>query len=98
MGKRGLCNTGQKRNEKRRKTYLTYVPANEAMAAAGLARLEGGGTVERWGFEDPACGEKRSLQWSEKKRKKEKIYITLLAYPRMQGVAAAVGVGAKGKR
>ncbi len=47
------------------------MPANEAMAAAGLARLEGRGTVERWGFEDPACGEKRSLQWSEKKRKKE---------------------------
>src|SRR6266581_1273030 len=80
VGKRGLCNTGQKRNEKRRKTYLTYVPANEAMAAAGLARLEGGGTVERWGFEDPACGEKRSLQWSEKKRKKKKKNITLLAY------------------
>jgi len=37
------------------------------MAAAGLARLKGQGTVERWGFEDPACGEKRSLQWSEMK-------------------------------
>src|SRR6266568_1016915 len=36
VGKRGLCNTGQKRNEKRRKkTYLTYVPANEAMAVVG---------------------------------------------------------------
>ncbi len=42
VGKRGLCNTGQKRNKKRRKkTYLTYVPMNEAMVAAGLARLEG---------------------------------------------------------
>src|SRR6266704_1862605 len=69
--KRGLYNTGKKRNEKRRKKNISYVPANEAMAAAGLARLEGRGTVERWGFEDPACGEKRSLQWSEKKRKKE---------------------------
>src|SRR6266702_3824906 len=38
----------------------------------GLARLEGRDTGERWGFEDPTCGEKRSLQhWSEKKRKKE---------------------------
>ena len=74
------------------------MPVNEAMAAVGLARLEGRGTVERWGFEDPACGEKRSLQWSEKKRKKEKKNITLLAYLRMQAVAAAVGVGAKGKR
>ncbi len=40
---------------------------NEAMVAVGLARLEGPGMVERWGFEDPACGGKRSLQWSEKK-------------------------------
>src|SRR6266702_4640913 len=45
--------------KRRKKTYLTYVPANEAMATAGLARLEGRGTVERWGFEDPACGGKR---------------------------------------
>ncbi len=41
VGKRGLCNTGQKRNKKRRKTYLTYVPTNEAMAVVGLARLDG---------------------------------------------------------
>src|SRR6266704_457000 len=53
--------------------------------------------VERWGFEDPACGEKRSLQWSEKKRKKKKKNITLLACPRVQAMAV-VGVGAKGKR
>src|SRR6266702_6748007 len=55
------------------------------------------GMVERWGFEDPACGEKRSLQWSEKKQKKKKKNITLLACPQVQ-VMAAVGVGAKGKR
>ncbi len=55
------------------------MPANEAMAVAGLARLEGRGMVERWGFEDPACGKKRSLQhWSEKKRKKEKKHILLM--------------------
>ncbi len=58
--------------------------------------------VERWGFEDLACGEKRSLQWSEKwsekKQKKKKKNITLLAYLRMQAVAVAAGVGAKGKR
>ncbi len=53
--------------KRRKKTYLTYVPANEAMVAAGLVRLEGQGMVKRWGFEDPACGEKRSLQWLEKK-------------------------------
>src|SRR6266571_8362370 len=59
--------------------------ANEAMAAAGLASIEGGGTVERWGFEEPACGEKRSLQhWSEKKRKKEKKNSSLLTCPRMR--------------
>ena len=82
VGKRGLCNTGQKRNRKKKKKLIfTYMPANEAMAVAGLAGLEGQGMVERWGFEDPACGEKRSLQWSEKKRneKKKKKNITLLA-------------------
>ncbi len=53
--------------KRRKKTYLTYVPVNEAMVAAGLVRLKGQGMVERWRFEDLACGEKRSLQWSEKK-------------------------------
>src|SRR6266702_2938199 len=53
--------------------------------------------VERWGFEDLACGEKRSLQWSEKKRKKKKKNITLLACLRVQAMVA-VGVGSKGKR
>ncbi len=49
------------------------MPANEAMVVVGLVRLEGRGTVERWGVEDPAWGGKRSLQhWSEKKQKKEK--------------------------
>ncbi len=56
----------RKEKKKRKKTYLSYVPVDEAMVV-GLARLEGQGTVERWGFEDLACGEKRSLQWSEKK-------------------------------
>src|SRR6266571_763284 len=79
-GKEGSATLVRKETKKRKKKHIfTCVPANEAMAVAGLARLEGRGTVERWGFEDPACGEKRSLQWSEKKRKKEKIYITLLA-------------------
>ncbi len=65
--KRSLQHWSEKKRKKKKKTYLTYVPTNEAMAAAGLARLVGQGMVERWGFEDPACGEKRSLQWSEKK-------------------------------
>ncbi len=53
MGKRGLCNTGQKRNEKRRKKkhIFTYVPTNEAMAVARVVRLEGRGMVKRWGSE-----------------------------------------------
>ncbi len=39
--------TGQKRNEKkkRKEKNFTCVPANEAMAAAGLVRLEGQSTV-----------------------------------------------------
>src|SRR6266702_1078668 len=64
---------GQKRNEKKKKKkhIFTCVNANEAMGGEGIERIEGGEKVERWGFEDPACGEKRSLQWSEKKQKKE---------------------------
>ncbi len=74
MGKRGLCNTGQKRNEKEEKKHnFPYMPANEAMVTARLVRLEGRGMVERWGFEDPACG-KRGLfngqKRNEKRRKK----------------------------
>ncbi len=45
---------------------------NEAMVAAGLAGLRGEAWWRGGGFENPACGEKRSLQWSEKKRKKKK--------------------------
>ncbi len=60
-----LVRKEMKKEEK--KHIFTYVPMNEAMAAARLVRLEGQGMVERWGFEDPACGEKRSLQWSETK-------------------------------
>ena len=41
VGKRGLCNTGQKRNEKKEKHIFTYMPANEAMAAAGVGAREG---------------------------------------------------------
>src|SRR6266702_2637464 len=72
VGKRGLCNTGQKRNGKKRKKkhIFPYVPANEAMVAARLARLEGRGMVERWGFEDPACG-KRGLSNGQKRNEKK---------------------------
>jgi len=42
---------------------------------------------------------KRSLCNGQKRNeKKKKKNITLLAYPQMQVVAAAAGVGAKGKR
>src|SRR6266581_8855664 len=87
----------KKRKKEEKKNRFTYVPANEAMAAARLARLEGRGMMERWGFEDPACREKRSLQWSEKKQKKKKKNITLLACLQVQAMVV-VGVGAKGKR
>src|SRR6266702_1074569 len=58
MWGRGLCNTGQKRNKKKEKHIFTYMPANEAIAAVGLARLKGQGMVEGWGFEDLVCGVK----------------------------------------
>ncbi len=96
--KRSLQHWSEKKRKKRKKKHIfPYVPANEAMAAARLARLEGRGMVERWGFEAPACG-KRSLSNGQKRNeKKKKKNITLLACPRVQAMAA-VGVGAKGKR
>ena len=94
VGKRGLCNTGQKRNKKKKKKLiLTYVPTNEAMAVVGLAGLEGRGMVKRWGFEDPACGEKRSLQWSEKKRKKEEKKHNFTCVPANAGGGSGSGCG-----
>ena len=80
---KSLCNIGQKRSEKKRKKRnFTYVPANEAMAAAGLARLEGRGMVEGWGFEDPARGVKSLCNIGQKrneKKRKEKTYLYLHA-------------------
>jgi len=40
------------------------------MVVARLARLEGQGMVERWGFEDLACG-KRGLSNGQKRNEKE---------------------------
>ena len=78
--KRSLQCSEKKRKKEEKKHIFTYMPVNEAMAVVRLVRLEGQGMVERWGFEDTACGEKRSLQhWSEKKRKKRKTYLYLHA-------------------
>src|SRR6266702_4034323 len=52
---------GQRRNEKKKKRNkhnFTCVPANGAMVAVGLARLEGRGTVERGGGGEPGMGGK----------------------------------------
>src|SRR6266702_4747663 len=92
-GKEGLCNIGQKRNEKKRKKKLifTCVPGNAGNGGgrsweAGGAKHGGGDYVgERRGYEDPARGIKRVVtlvRKGTKKRKEKKI--TLLAYPRMR--------------
>jgi len=54
-------------------------------------RHRGGDYVmERWGFEDPACGVKRvSVTLVRNEMKKRKKNISLLACPRMQAMAAA---------
>src|SRR6266702_7510955 len=79
---KSLCNIGQKRNEKKRKekTYhiFTCVPANEAMAAAGLARFEGRRTVERWGLRTRMWGKEVSatlVRKETKKRRKTYLYL-----------------------
>src|SRR6266702_2538656 len=46
VGKRGLCNTGQKRNKRRKKNIsLLVCPQMQAMVVEGLGRLEGQSTV-----------------------------------------------------
>ena len=94
MGKRGLCNTGQKRNEKKEKHIFTYMPPNEATAAAGLARLEGRRTVEGWGFEDSARGVKSLCNIGQKGTKKERKEKNITCVP-ANGAMVAAGVGAR---
>src|SRR6266702_593878 len=67
--KRSVTLVRKETKKEEKKHIFTYMPVNEAIAVAGLVRLEGQCTVERWEFEN---GEKRSLQWSEKKQKKKK--------------------------
>ena len=64
------------------------MPTNAGNGGNGdLRGLRGGDyVVERRGFEDPACGEKRSLQhWSEKKRKKENKKLIITCMPANAG-------------
>src|SRR6266702_6400962 len=51
---------GQRRNEKkkRNKHNFTCMPINGAMVVAGLARIEGQGTVERWDVGERGMGGK----------------------------------------
>ncbi len=78
-GKEGLCNIGQKRNKKKKQKKHIFICV-PAMVAAGLARFKGQHMVERWGFEDPACG-KRGLcntgQKRNEKKKKKNIYLLM---------------------
>jgi len=70
--KRSLQHWSEKKRKKE-KHILTYMPVNEATAAAGLARLKGQCTVEGWGFEDPAHGVKSLCNIGQKRdEKKEK--------------------------
>ncbi len=70
-GKKEVSATLVRKETKKRKHIFTYIPANEAMAAVGLARLEGRGTVEGWGFEDPAHGVNSLCNIGQKRDKKK---------------------------
>src|SRR6266702_3751833 len=91
---------GQERNEKKKKKNISLLVCprmrqwrrRDLRGLRGEVRWRGGGLRTRHVGKRGLCnGQKRN----EKKKKKN---ITLLAYPRMQAVAAAAGVGAKGKR
>ncbi len=72
MGKRSLQHWSEKK-QKKRKTYLYLMPANEAIAAVGLARLKGQGMVEGWGFEDLVCGVKSLCNIGQKRDEKKEM-------------------------
>src|SRR6266702_3938390 len=86
-GVKRVCNIGQKRNEKRRKEINISLPACPQMRQWQRWDLQGLRGEARWrggGLRTRHVGEKRSLQWSEKKRKKERKNISLLTCPRMR--------------
>ena len=67
-GKEVSATLVRKETKKEEKKHnFTCMPMNETMAAVGLVGLRGKAWWRGGGFEDPACGEKRSLQWSEMK-------------------------------
>jgi len=77
FGEKRSATLVRKETKKEEKKHIfTCVPTNEAMAVAGLARLEGQCMVERWGFEDPVCGVKsvsvRLVRKGMKKKEKKK--------------------------
>ncbi len=85
-GIKSLCNIGQKR----KKHIFTCVPANEAMVAAGLARLEGRHTVERWGLRTCMWGKEVSATLVRKEMKKEEKHI--FTYMPVNEAMVAVGL------
>ncbi len=82
-GVKRVCNIGQKRNEKRRKEINISLPACPQMRQWWWRDLQGLRGEAQWrggGLRTWHVGEKRSLQQSEKKRKKkEKTYLYLRA-------------------
>ncbi len=72
------------------------MPVNEAMAAAGLVRLEGRGMVEGWGFEVLARGVKSlcNCNIGQKGTKKERKEKNITCVP-ANGAMVAAGVGAR---
>src|SRR6266571_1379475 len=98
VGKRGLCNTGKKRKEEEKKHILLMCPRMRQWRRRDLQGLRGEARWRGGGLRTQHVGKRGLCNGQKRNEKKKKKNITLLAYPRMQAVAAAVGVGAKGKR
>src|SRR6266702_5245095 len=98
VGERGLCNTVQKRNEKKKKKNISFLTClqmrqwrwQDLQGLRGKAWWRGGG-LRTWHVG------KEVSPMVRKEMKKKKKNITLLACLQVQAMVA-VGVGAKGKR
>src|SRR6266571_5095276 len=100
VGERGSLQhwSEKKRKEEEKKHILLMCPRMRQWRRRDLQGLRGEARWRGGGLRTQHVGKRGLCNGQKRNEKKKKKNITLLAYPRMQAVAAAVGVGAKGKR
>src|SRR6266571_422478 len=97
-GKEVSATLGRKETKKEEKNILLMCARMRQWRRRDLRGLRGGGRWRGGGLRTRHVGKRGLCNGQKRNEKKKKKNITVLAYPRMQAVAAAAGVGAKGKR